>query len=96
LITAREYRVLRKMHQESRIEYMQRVPDPDVDKFLSEEKAVEERRKQLIEPLLKKREAQNREIDDQLAKLGYHANDSRKRSHHKKAASSAGTKSPKG
>jgi hypothetical protein len=66
---------------------MQRVPDPDVDKFLAEEKAVEERRKSLIAALLKKREAQNKEIDDQLAKLGYNASETKKRSHHRKAAS---------
>jgi hypothetical protein len=65
---------------------MQRVPDPDVDKFLAEEKAVEERRKNLIDALLKKREAQNKEIDDQLAKLGYQANSAKRRSHHKKPA----------
>ena len=66
------------------------MPDNDVEKFLAEEKAVEEHRKQLIEALLKKREVQNKEIDDQLAKLGYHGNDAKsKRSHHRKAAADA-------
>lgn len=60
------------------------MPDNDVDKFLAEQKTVEEHRKQLIESLLKKREDQNREIDDQLAKLGYRVNNAKpKRSHHK-------------
>ncbi len=63
------------------------MPDNDVDKFLAEEKSHEDRRKQLIESLLKKRETQNKEIDDQLEKLGYHPDGAkRRRSHHKKAA----------
>jgi hypothetical protein len=65
---------------------MQRMPDDDVDKFLADEKSVEVRRKQLIDALLKKRDAQNKEIDDQLAKLGHHEGSKPKRNHHKKAA----------
>lgn len=68
------------------------MPENDVDKFLAEEKSIEDRRKQLIESLLKKREAQNKDIDDQLAKLGYHANGKPKRNHHKKAAPASETK----
>jgi len=62
------------------------MPDNDVEKLLADEKSIQDRRKQLIEGLLKKREAQNKEIDDQLAQLGYHGNHGKtKRSHHKKA-----------
>ena len=73
------------------------MPEPDVDKFLAEEKAVEDHRKQLIEALLKKREAQNKDIDDQLAKLGHHADAGKsRRNHHKKTASATEPKSHKG
>ena len=63
------------------------MPENDVDKFLAEQKSIEDRRKQLIEALLKKRDAQNKEIDDQLEKLGYHGDHAKaRRSHHRKAA----------
>jgi hypothetical protein len=63
------------------------MAENDVEKFLAEEKSIEDRRKQLIETLLQKREAQNKEIDEQLAQLGYHGDHGKhKRNHHKKAA----------
>lgn len=63
------------------------MAENDVEKFLAEEKSIEDRRKQLIETLLQKREAQNKEIDEQLAQLGYHGDHGKhKRNHHKKTA----------
>jgi len=57
----------------------------DVEKLLSEEKAVEDRKQALIADLLKQREAAIAAFDEKLAKLGYQANSAkRKRSHHKK------------
>ncbi len=71
------------------------MPENDVEKLLAEEKSIQERRKQLIEGLLRKREAQNKEIDDQLAQLGYHGDHAkRKRSHHKKAMGTAAATKP--
>jgi hypothetical protein len=62
----------------------------DVEKFLSEEKALDERKQTLIDDLLKQREAAIAAFDEKLAKLGYHSNSVRgKRSHHKKSASAA-------
>lgn len=64
-------------------------PD-DVEKLLSEEKALDDRKQALIDDLLKQREAAIAAFDDKLAKLGYHSNSGKgKRSHHKKAASPA-------
>jgi hypothetical protein len=59
----------------------------DVEKFLSEQKSLEDRKQALIADLLKQREAVIKEFDAKLAKLGYEANSSgrSKRSHHKKA-----------
>lgn len=65
----------------------------DVEKFLAEEKAVEERKKRLIAELLKQREAALKDFDDRLAKLGYHADGGKtKRNHHKKAEAVAKVK----
>jgi hypothetical protein len=62
----------------------------DVEKLLSEEKAVAERKKTLIATLLKQREAAIKDFDDRLAKLGYQSPDGKpKRSHHKKQAAPA-------
>lgn len=61
----------------------------DVEKLLAEEKAIGDRRKALIAELLKRREAQNKDIDDQLAKLGHHATGKSRRNHHAKAAAAA-------
>lgn len=61
------------------------MPQDDVEKFLASQKQLEDERKAIIEGLLKKREAQNKEIDDQLAKLGYQADGTKpKRTHHAK------------
>jgi hypothetical protein len=61
----------------------------DVDKLLTEQKALEDRKQALIDDLLKQREAALAAFDEKLAKLGYHANSGKgKRSHHKKSAAS--------
>jgi len=58
----------------------------DVEKFLNEQKSLEDRKQALIADLLKQKEAAMKEFDDRLAKLGYHANNSgkTKRNHHRK------------
>ena len=59
----------------------------DVEKLLSEEKSLEDRKQALIDDLLKQREAAIATFDEKLKQLGYHANSSKsKRTHHKKAA----------
>jgi hypothetical protein len=62
----------------------------DVEKVLSEQKLLEDRKQALIADLLKQKEAAMKEFDDRLAKLGYHATGSAgtKRNHHRKAATS--------
>ena len=73
----------------------------DVEKLLSEEKSLDDRRQALIDGLLKERAAALAAFDEKLAKLGYHANAGRsKRSHHTKktapapAAKSAAAEKP--
>ncbi len=63
----------------------------DVEKLLSDQKSLEERKQALIADLLKQREAAMRDFDARLAKLGYEENSSGKlkRSHHKKGAQAA-------
>jgi len=60
----------------------------DVDKLLTEQKSLEERKKALIDDLLGQREAALKSFDEKLAALGYHATNSTKskRSHHSKKA----------
>ena len=58
----------------------------DVEKLLSEEKLLEDRKQALIDDLLKQKEATMKAFDDKLAKLGHHGNSKHKRNHHKKAA----------
>ncbi len=62
--------------------------DP-VEKFLSEQKNLEDRKQALIQELLNQKEAALQAFDDKLAKLGYVPKDGaggRRRSHHKKTA----------
>jgi hypothetical protein len=62
----------------------------DVEKLLSEEKALDDRKQALIQDLLKQREAVVAGFDERLAKLGYHANSGKgRRSHHRKTAPAA-------
>ena len=62
-----------------------------VEKLLSEEKAIEDRKQALVADLLKQKEVAMKEFDEKLAKLGYQANSSAraKRNHHKKSAAAA-------
>jgi hypothetical protein len=64
------------------------MPADDVDKFLSEEKAFEDRRQQLVDELMKQKAAAMKEFDEKLARLGYHGDGAGKprRDHHKKGA----------
>jgi len=62
----------------------------DVEKLLSEEKSLEDRKQALIDDLLKQRSAAMAAFDEKLAKLGYHGNSGKlRRSHHKKTATTA-------
>jgi len=67
----------------------------DVEKLLSEEKAIADRRKALIDGLLQQKADAVKEFDDKLAKLGYHGDGvgKRRRSHHKTGATA--TEKPK-
>jgi hypothetical protein len=59
----------------------------DVEKFLAEQKILEDRKQAIIEDLLRQREAVIAAFDEKLAKLGYHGNSGKsKKSHHKKSA----------
>lgn len=67
-------------------------PADDVEKFLTEQKSMEERKRGLIDDLLKQKEAVMMEFDEKLAKLGYRVNSAgrSKRNHHKKPAALSG------
>jgi hypothetical protein len=59
-------------------------PADPVEKFLLEQKAVEDRKQALIDDLLRQRTDAIKAFDEKLAKLGYNAAAAkRKRSHHK-------------
>jgi hypothetical protein len=61
------------------------TPEDDVEKFLSEQKAVEGKRHDLIKEVLRQKEAAIKAFDEKLAKLGHHEPTARtsKRNHHK-------------
>ena len=60
------------------------TPEDDVEKFLSEQKAVEGKRHDLIKEVLRQKEAAIKTFDEKLAKLGHHeGGKSARRSHHK-------------
>lgn len=65
---------------------MGNMPADDVEKLLAEEKAIAERRKALIDDLLKQKADAVKVFDDKLAKLGHHDGAKPKRNHHRKAA----------
>ena len=64
----------------------------DVEKILSDQKALEDRRQSLINDLLQQREASIKAFDEKLAKLGWHdpnGSSKSRKSHHKQAAKPA-------
>jgi hypothetical protein len=68
----------------------------DVEKFLSDEKSLEDRKQALITDLLKQKDAAIKAFDEKLAKLGYTGNSARsKRSHHKRASAAVTQEGPK-
>jgi len=61
----------------------------DVEKFLSEQKILEDRKQTLIDDLLRQKAEAVKSFDDKLPKLGYPARDGTgksKKSHHKQPA----------
>jgi hypothetical protein len=59
-------------------------PTDAVEKFLLEQKAIEDRKQALIDDLLRQRADAIKAFDEKLARLGYNAAAAkRKRSHHK-------------
>ena len=65
------------------------MPADDVEKLLAEEKAIADRRKALVDDLLKQKAAAVKDFDDKLAKLGHHADGKGKRNHHKTKGATA-------
>lgn len=58
-----------------------------VEKFLQEQKAVEDRKQALIDDLLRQRAEAIKAFDDKLALLGHNSStNKRRRSHHKASA----------
>lgn len=71
-------------------------PADAVEKFLLEQKAVEDRKQALIDDLLRQRAEAMKAFDEKLAKLGHKSRDGKpRRSHHKQAEPDAAA-SPKG
>lgn len=66
----------------------------DVEKLLSDEKSLEDRKQVLIQAILKERETAMAAFDEKLAKLGHHANSGKKRSHHKRGTSAPAADAP--
>jgi hypothetical protein len=59
------------------------MPEDDVEKFLTEKKAFESKRQELIKEVLRQKEAAIKAFDEKLAKLGYDGANAPRRSHHK-------------
>ena len=64
-------------------------PADAIEKFLLEQKAVEDRKQALIEDLLHQRAEAMKAYDEKLAKLGYSAGGKHKKSHHRAPAPDA-------
>lgn len=61
-----------------------------IEKFLQEQKAVEDRKQALIDDLLRQRAEAIKAFDDKLAMLGHNSStNKRRRSHHKASAPDA-------
>jgi hypothetical protein len=74
------------------------MPDPsdELDKLLSDEKTLAQRKQSLIQDLLRQRAESIKAFDEKLAKLGYQPDGTKgKRSHHHKTAAAAETQKPK-
>jgi len=71
-------------------------PTDAVEKFLLEQKAVEDRKQALIDDLLQQRADAIKSFDEKLAKLGYSAAAAKRRKSHHKQASTEGGGSSKG
>lgn len=61
-------------------------PQDIVNKFLTDQQALEAKRQELIKDLLAQKEAAIKDFDEKLARLGYHGDSTPKRSHHRKGA----------
>ena len=57
----------------------------DVESFLADQKAFEDRKQGLIDDLLKQKADAIKIFDEKLAKLGYHGSGKPRRNHHKQA-----------
>ncbi len=66
----------------------------DIDKIKADERALQERKKSLIEDLLKQKEAAIKDFDDKLAQLGYQADGVRQRRLHRRKATPPVEKKP--
>ena len=53
--------------------------DPNVEKFLAEQKALEDRKAALIKEVLRQKDEAMKGFDDQLARLGYQDNGAKSR-----------------
>ena len=67
-----------------------------IEKFLLEQKAVEDRKQALIDELLQQRADAIKAFDEKLAKLGYKSSGSRQRKSHHKQPVADGAANPKG
>ncbi len=71
-------------------------PADAVEKFLLEQRAVEDRKQALIDDLLHQRAEAMKAFDEKLAKLGYKLRDGKPRRSHHKQTEADGAASPKG
>jgi len=71
-------------------------PADAIEKFLLEQKAVEDRKQALIEDLLRQRAEAIKAFDEKLAKLGHKSPAGRPRKSHHKAPAPDAPATPKG
>ena len=72
------------------------MPEGDVEKLLADQKAFEDRKRALIDDLLRQKAEAVKVFDDKLAKLGYRADGAKRKSHHKKPDAPEAKPKPKG
>jgi len=58
-------------------------PTDDIEKFLAEQKSMDDRKQAMIDDLLRQREDAMKAFDGKLGKLGYKPGTKPKKSHHK-------------